>query len=55
MLVDNVKMKFDSIDIVFNSSAVEASVDEYDTKVFINLYRASFGVATIYFAENIVT
>ena len=63
MLVDNVKMKFNSSDIEFINSAVEASADEYDTKLFINVYKASFGVATsvevgdetIYFAENLVT
>ena len=63
MLVDNVTMKFDSSDVEFNSSAVEASVDVYDTKQFINVYKASFGTATsveigdetTYFTENNVT
>ena len=32
MLVDDVKMKYDSTDIVSNSSAVEATANEYDTK-----------------------
>ena len=31
MPVNDVKMKFDSSDAEFISSAVEASVDEYDT------------------------
>ena len=31
MLIDNIKMKFDSSDVGFISSAVEASADEYDT------------------------
>ena len=63
MLVDNVKMKFDSSDIEFVSSGVEAVDGEYDTKQFINLCRSSFGVKTsvefgdetIYLVENLVS
>ena len=63
MLVDNVKIKFDSSNVEFVSSGVESVAGEYSTKQFINLCRASFGVKmsvevedeTIYFAENLVT
>ena len=56
-------MKFDSSVIEFVSSGVAAEAGEYDTKQFINLCRASFGVKTsvelgdetIYFAVNLVS
>ena len=63
ILGDDVCLKFDSSNVEFVSSGVEAIFGEYDTKQFINLCRASFGVKTsvevgdetIYFTENLVT
>ena len=63
ILGDDVCLKFDSSDFEFINSGVKSADGEYDTKQFINLCRASFGVKTsvefgdetIYFTENLVS